>query len=194
MKSIILFITLSSAICISCSNKRQQLQPEATPDKEPAITGGNDTATNIRISSQDTLPDKDTIVYDISECCLWYAKDLPDEYKDKPVSMWAEHSVYWENVHAVNIFVSNPTNAQLSFGRYWDIDVWKEEKWVSPEMKVSCMIWPDDEFIMHKGMLLHCFRFPVGKYYHLPKGKYRISKPFGLAGKSIELNTEFEIK
>ena len=61
-------------------------------------------------------------------------------------------------------------------------------------MKVSCMIWPDDEFIMHKGMLLHCFRFPVGKYYHLPKGKYRISKPFGLAGKSIELNTEFEIK
>lgn len=88
MKSIILFITLSSAICISCSNKRQQLQPEATPDKEPAITGGNDTATNIRISSQDTLPDKDTIVYDIPECCLWYAKDLPDEYKDKPVSMW----------------------------------------------------------------------------------------------------------
>ena len=76
MKSIILFITLSSAICISCSNKRQQLQPEATPDKEPAITGGNDTATNIRISSQDTLPDKDTIVYDIPECCLWYAKDL----------------------------------------------------------------------------------------------------------------------
>ena len=163
MKSIILFITLSSAICISCSNKRQQLQPEATPDKEPAITGGNNTATNIRISSQDTLPDKDTIVYDIPECCLWYAKFLPDEYKDKPVSMWAEHAVYWENVHAVNIFVSNPTNAQLSFGRYWDIDVWN-------------------------------FRFPVGKYYHLPKGKYRISKPFGLAGKSIELNTEFEIK
>ncbi|MDM8325639.1 immunoglobulin-like domain-containing protein [Bacteroides gallinaceum] len=189
MKSLILSVLLSSVVCLSCTHKRQQSQPEG-----PAITGGNDTVTNIQTGSQDTLPDKDAIVYDIPECCLWYAEDLPDEYKNKPVSMWAEHSVYGENVHAVNLFVSNPTNAQLSFGRYWDIDIWNGEKWVSPNMKVSCMIWPDDEFVMYKGMLLHCFRFPVGKYYHLPKGKYRMNKSFGLAGKSIELNAEFEIK
>ena len=66
MKTRILFAALSSAVCLSCANKQQQM----APDKEPAITGGNDTATNIQISSQDTLPDKDTIVYDIPECCL----------------------------------------------------------------------------------------------------------------------------
>ena len=194
MKSIILFITLSSAICISCSNKRQQLQPEATPDKEPAITGGNDTATNIRISSQDTLPDKDTIVYDIPECCLWYAKDLPDEYKDKPVSMWAEHTIYRENTQAINVFVANPTNVPLSFGRKWDIHVWNGSKWVSPKAKFSPFIWKDDEIAMPKGMLLHCFRFPVGRYYHLPKGKYRISKSFHVKRKNIESSATFEIK
>ena len=31
--------------------------------------------------------------------------------------------------------------------------------------------------------LLYCFRFPIGEYYHLPKGKYRISKSFSLQEK-----------
>lgn len=34
---------LSSVVCLSCTNKRQQFQPEATPDKEtvrsPALSG-----------------------------------------------------------------------------------------------------------------------------------------------------------
>lgn len=35
---------------------------------------------------------------DTPECYLWYVEDLPDKYKDKPVSMWTERPVYWENV------------------------------------------------------------------------------------------------
>lgn len=47
---------------------------------------------------------------------------------------------------------------------------------------------------MPKGMLLHCFRFPVGSYYHLPKGKYRVSKSFYARKEEMELSAEFEIK
>ena len=55
---------LSSAVCLSCTNKRQQFQPEATPDKELAIIGGNDTVTSIQVVSAD----KDTVIYDTPEC------------------------------------------------------------------------------------------------------------------------------
>ena len=72
---------LSSAVCLSCTNKRQQFQPEATPDKELAIIGGNDTVTSIQVVSAD----KDTVIYDTPECYLWYVEDLSDKYKDKPV-------------------------------------------------------------------------------------------------------------
>ena len=50
MKTIILFAILSSTICLSCTNKRQQTQPEATPDKELAIIGGSDTVTMIQVN------------------------------------------------------------------------------------------------------------------------------------------------
>lgn len=190
MKTIILFAVLSSVVCLSCTHKRQPAQPEATPDKESVIIGGKDTVTSIQVSTAD----KDTIVYDTPECCLWYAEDLPDEYKDQPVSMWTEPTVFRENVQAINVFVSNPTNAPLSFGRHWDMHVWNGSKWVSPKAKFSPFIWKDDEVTMSKGMLLHCFRFPVGSYYYLPKGKYRISKSFYIKNKKMELTAEFEIK
>ena len=119
MKTIILFAILLGAVCMSCTNKRQQFQPEATPDKELAIIGGSDTVTSIQVSSAD----RDTIIYDTPECYLWYVEDLLDKYKDKPVSMWTERSVYWENVQAINVFVANPTNVPLSFGRKWDMHV-----------------------------------------------------------------------
>lgn len=64
MRTIILVAMLSSAVCLSCTNKRQQFQPEATPDKELAIIGGNDTVTSIQVVSAD----KDTVIYDTPEC------------------------------------------------------------------------------------------------------------------------------
>ena len=51
MKTIILFAILLGIVCLSCTHKRQQTQPEATPDKELAIMGSNDTVAGIQDSS-----------------------------------------------------------------------------------------------------------------------------------------------
>lgn len=50
MKTIILFAMLSSVVCLSCTNKRQKSQLEATQDKALAVIGGKDTTTNIKVS------------------------------------------------------------------------------------------------------------------------------------------------
>ena len=44
---------LSSAVCLSCTNKQQQFQPEATPDKELVIIRGNDTDASVQVTSAD---------------------------------------------------------------------------------------------------------------------------------------------
>ena len=189
MKTIILFAILLGAVCLSCTNKRQQFQSEATPDKELAIIGGSDTVTSIQVSSAD----RDTITYDTPECYLLYVEDLPDKYKDKPVSMWTERPVYWENVQVVNVFVANPTSTSLMYGRGWKLEQWNGKEWVMAKTKCD-ISWFDDGFNKQKAPLLYCFRFPVGRYYHLPKGKYRISKSFHVKRENIELSAEFEIK
>ncbi len=189
MKTIILFATLSSLVCLGCTNRRQQFQPEATPDKDLTIIGEGDTVTSILVSSAD----KDTIIYDTPECCLWYVQDLPDAYKDKPVSMWAERPVYWEDIQAINVFVANPTSDFLTFGRGWILEQWNGTEWAMAKTKTD-ISWEDDAFGKGKAPLLYCFRFPVGRNYHLPKGKYRICKPFHTGKEKIELNAEFEIK
>lgn len=181
---------LSGAVCLSCTNKRQQFQPEATPDKESAIIGGSDTVTSIQVVSAD----KDTVIYyDTPECYLWYVEDLPDKYKDKPVSMWTERPVYGENVQVINVFVANPTSISLMYGRAWVVEQWNGEKWVMAKTK-SDIVWYDDGFKIQKAPLLYCFRFPVGRYYHLSKGKYRICKSFHAKRENMELSAEFEIK
>ena len=190
MKTIILFVTLSSIICLSCTRKRQQFQPEATPDKGLAIIGGGDTVTSIRVSSADK---EDTIVYDTPECYLWYVQDLPDEYKDKPVSMWTERTAYWENAQTINVFVTNPTSDFLMYGRGWVLEQWNGAEWAMAKTKGD-ISWQDDAFAKEKAPLLYCFRFPVGRDYYLPQGKYRIRKSFHTGREDIELNAEFEIK
>lgn len=189
MRTIILFAILSSAVCLSCTHKRQQFQPEVTPDKELAIIGCSDTITSIQVTSRD----KDTIIYDTPECCLWYVEDLPNKYKDKPVSMWTERPVYWENVQAITVFVANPTSTSLMYGRGWIVEQWNGKEWGMAKTKGD-RSWFNDGFNKPKAPLLYCFRFPVGRYYHLSKGKYRICKLFQAKRENIELSAEFEIK
>ena len=119
--------------------------------------------------------------------------DLPDEYKDNPVSMWTERPVYGENVHLINVFVSNPTSTSLMYGRSWNVERWNGKKWVMAKMKGD-IHWFDDGYNKQKAPLLYCFRFPVSMYYNLPKGKYRISKSFYAKREEIKLNAEFEVK
>ena len=183
----ILFAVLLNVICLSCINKQQRIQSGTTSDEKLAIIGGNDTTTSIQVI------DKDTIVYDTPECYLWYVKDLPDEYKDKPVSMWVEHTVYGEDVQTINVFVSNPMSISLMYGRDWWVEQWNGMDWVPAKAKEE-LVWFDDGFEKQKAPLLYCFHFPVGAYYYFQKGKYRINKWFYAKGKEMELSAEFEIK
>lgn len=188
-KFLFILSMLSSIVCLSCTNKRQHSQPGTTPDKESALIRGSDTVTNI----QAVAADKDIIIYDTPECYLWYVEDLPDKYKEKPVSMWTEHPAYRENVQVINVFVINPTSAPLMYGRGWILEQWNGKEWVTAKTK-SNRFWFDDGFNKQKAPLLYCFRFPVSRYYHLPKGRYRICKSFSVERENIELNAEFEIK
>ena len=51
MKTIILFAMMASVVCLSCTHKRQQTQPKATPDKELAIM---DALKAFRMLTEDT--------------------------------------------------------------------------------------------------------------------------------------------
>ena len=62
-----------------------------------------------------------------------------------------------------------------------------------PEL-VADHSWMDDSWEINEAPLLYCFRFPVGEYYRLSEGKYRISKSFRCGGRNVELEAEFEIK
>ena len=58
MKKFLFILVSSIAVCLSCSNKRQRFQPEATPDKESAIIGRSDKVTSIQVS----MAENDTIL------------------------------------------------------------------------------------------------------------------------------------
>lgn len=55
---------------------------------------------------------------------LWYTKDLPEAYNGE-TRLWTEYEVYTENVPVINVFVSNPTDIPLEFGRDMRFYLWK---------------------------------------------------------------------
>lgn len=183
-RAIILIIALCTSI-VSCTNKQKQ---------QNTIIGGADGTTEITIAKDNNnKQDRDTVIYEIPQCELWYTKELSEVDKGKEIRMWTERKEYWEDVQAINVFVANPTDAPINFGRHWNIYIWNGEEWVCPELKVSYIAWEDDLFVQHRGMLLYCFRFPVGEYYHLPKGKYRLTKTFQTNNEDITLTADFNI-
>lgn len=183
-RAIILIIALCTSI-VSCTNKQKQ---------QNTIIGGADGTTEITIAEDSNKQDRDTVIYEIPQCRLWYTEELSEADKGKEIRMWTERKEYWENVQVVNVFVANPTTTPLMFGRSWFVYRWNGKEWVTPEWKITGSSWEDDAFSKNKAPLLYCFRFPVGRYYHLPKGKYRISKSFHVRNKKMELKAEFEIK
>lgn len=180
-------------LCGSCSNKQKKFQPEATSDNTVAIIGSSDGYINIVIEKRHKI-DKDTVIFESPNFNLWYTKELPDKYKNQGFQMWTESEAYWGNMTVINVFVTNPTNEEFWIGRDWSLHIWNGEQWCIPQEKFELNV-KADAFCKKKAPLLYCFRFPIGKYYHLPKGKYRISKSFSLQEKEeINLYAEFEIK
>ena len=160
--------------------------------KESSVIGGADAATTIVVSDEADA-DGDTVRYELPQCCLWYTEALPEKYMKKSVCIWTEYPYYWEDVQVINVFVANPTATPLSFGRGWSLLRWDGERWSQPEFKRD-LSWQDDAFGVDRAPLLYCFRFPVGEYYRLTVGKYRLLKTFWQANKRIELTSEFEVR
>lgn len=192
MKYVIhLILPLCLLLSISCSNRQKKFLPEAKEATDVAIIGGADEVTEIVIAEEKS---KDTVNYEISECHLWYTRELP--YKNNDSRIWTEQTTYRKNTQAINIFVANTTDDWWMFGRRWHLDVWNGKEWTPAKAKGD-LSWFDDGFAIEKAPLLYCFHFPIGKYYQLPKGRYRFGKGFSMNnGKDKEtvLYAEFEIK
>ncbi len=197
MKRIIqLILLLGLLLNTSCINKQRKFQSKATNDTKVAVIGVAKNLTDTIVTDKDKLADKDTVIYEVPGYWLWFTKELPPKYQNQDFLMWTERKVYWENVAVINVFVTNPTETPLEYGRKWILKKLNEQgKWVSPKTKYPPIVWEQDLLIDSKAPVLYCFRFPIGEYYHLPKGMYRIGKSFALQGKeNFDLHAEFEIK
>lgn len=183
---------LAAGFCMAgCAGKQPKTATE-NPADTPATAAP---AGHGKIA--DRYPDRDTVVYRLPECALVRTDTLPAGYANREISMWTERSIYWPEVRVIDVFVANPTDRPLSFGRGWNLKVWKAGKWELPDLKVADLVWQLDGFMVEEAPLLYLFRFPVGDYYRLPAGKYRLEKTFykGLEGRQgIPLKAEFEIK
>lgn len=174
----------------ACVNKPGQPVQEAT---STAVIGGADSMTSIVVA--DTCASfQDTVTYELRQCQLWYIKDLPEAYNGE-TRLWTEYEVYTENVPVINIFVSNPTDILLEFGRDMRFYLWKNDKWCPPEQKDTSytIVWNSDAFMIEKAPLLYCFRYKLNEYC-IPKGKYRVQKSFSRGDERILLTDSFEVK
>lgn len=195
MKTTFLF---SVSVCLflfaCCSNNRQQLQSQTTSDAEVVLIGGADGSTSIVVSDENTMPDRDTILYQSLQFQLWYTEALPEKYKDKGICMWTEHANYWEDLQTITVFVANPTDTPLEFGREFDVRLLKDGKWVFPPQQDTTHVisWKRDGLICEKAPLLYCFRYNLSDFYMLP-GKYRLLKSFWQDRKEIKLAADFTI-
>ncbi len=129
----------------ACVNKPGQPVQEAT---STAVIGGADSMTSIVVA--DTCASfQDTVTYELRQCQLWYTKDLPEAYNGE-TRLWTEYEVYTENVPVINVFVSNPTDIPLEFGRDMRFYLWKNYKWCPPEQKDTSytIVWNSDAFMI----------------------------------------------
>lgn len=170
-------------LIVSCTHK--QKQPNT-------IIGGADSTTGIVITEKNSKLDRDTVIYEIPRCKLWYTEELSETDNSEEYRMWTEHKQYGEDVQVINVFVMNLTDVWWNFGRDWSLYVWNGTDWAQPMFKQS-LSWTDEAFGVGKAPLLYCFRFPVGEYYHLLKGKYRLVKTFLANGKKLTLTADFNI-
>lgn len=92
--------------------------------KEAVINSKNDT-TQIDVITN----------YELEDCNLLYTEALPSNYQGTEISMNTEYKSYPSDIRYLSIYVYNPTNTVLDFGRDWIIEIWDGNKWESPKMK-----------------------------------------------------------
>lgn len=135
-----------------------------------------------------------TALHSLTGNTLSYEYELvtPDSAQIKPyaiVKMWTEKTIYPKTVETIDVYVYNPTDTPFCFGRRWELEVWENGKWQPARCKATTILCKDDQMRGNTTPETLCFRFPIGKWYELKEGKYRISKFFN----GRVLSTMFEI-
>lgn len=176
MKTALLSLVLACIVCLSCTDKGR-LPQSGKRGNVPS----------------DSLAGRYDVSYELPECELWYTSPLSD--REGGCRLWTEHKVYPENVRAINVFVANPTDIPLSFGRATSILHWRNGQWIPPEQKDKTYIGavPDDAFVIQKAPLLYCFHCRLDDY-HIPPGKYCVQKSFSRGNETFCLTDTFEVK
>lgn len=145
MKTIILFALLSSAVCLSCTNKRQQIQPETTPDKKSAIIGGSDTVTTIQVNDITTSKEQTTLEVDSTDIDFPLSQSEIEKYESR-VRMQRLPNVAITHADAYQIRTQQPVyspqtkqivldvinvDGPTAEPEYHHLKQWKNGQWVS---------------------------------------------------------------
>lgn len=144
----------------------------------------------INHSTNNQIPINKSIKYDFN---ISKKEKLPETFIGMTVQMKTEKKVYPINLQFITIIVDNPTNAPLSFGRSWEIQIWDNKKWTTPEMK-KVLCWTDEALAARETFIRYYLTFPIGEFYRLKIGKYRILKTFFQDSNMLNLMSEFEIR
>ena len=196
-------VTVVGMLCcllsLACTDKQKTFLPEAVPASAIAVIGGSEQDTtaltvegNKAIAPQ--IQDRDTVIYEMPSYYLWYRKDLPKSYRKQEHQFRTERKVYWQDVKVINVFLANYTDVPLEFNGDWELQQWNGQDWEQPQLKhlpdTAETEWINDE----QAHRLYCFRIPVGDFYYLPKGRYRINKLVAPHNQHVIcLSAQFEI-
>ena len=189
MKTIILFAMLSSVVCLSCTNKRQQSQPEATPDKELAIIGGGDTVTMIQVS--DIKASKEQTVLEIDSTLdidsplsqseienyenrvrMQRLPNVSITYADA-YKIRTQQSIYSPETKEIVFDVINMDGPTAEPEHYW-LKQWKNGKWVDFPF-IDNLVFSGVGYdlvkndIVSKSIHMSAFKYP------LKPGKYQVN-------------------
>lgn len=174
MKTLILL--LFCIHIVGCTNKEK---------KETAANVVNDTV----VVEQDSVK-PEVSYYDFSIIAI---EALQPNLTNKRISMGTEKPIYSTTMKHLTIWVDNNTDIPLTIGRNWSIEFWNGKKWSVPTMKKD-LFWWDDARAGKDIYIRYYFQHPIGEYYVLKRGKYRIVKKFSQEQSLIKLYAEFEVR
>lgn len=175
MKIKLLVLLLFCTHLSGCVNKAKE---------ESAANVVNDTAV-VSDSVKHDVPDYDFDIISIEV--------LQPNLSNKKIRMGTEKPIYSTTIKHLTIWVDNNTDIPLDMGRNWSIEFWNGKEWVVPTMKKD-LYWLDDARGSKETHMRYYFKYPIGEYYILKQGKYRIAKTFVQESTLIKLYADFEVR
>lgn len=175
-------LSLCFVFMVGCAGRQKQEVTDHSADKSPGTP-------QMTVPAAPITPAE----YEVPDFNIFYTKDLAASSLDSLVTMKTEQKSYSSDSYYLTLLVFNPTDTPLDIGRDWRIQTWNGTEWVFAKQKYNLMCF-DDALASQKTHVCYAFKFPMGAYFHLPKGKYRILKNFRQDGRLLELSADFNIK